>query len=179
MYVLTNIQFNEAIIQGAAALGVIDAAQADALMKSPAALRIGRAANGFVVLTADNVASVASPAPAAGSKKQARAAAAPASTTAPAADEGPDPANVKAALKNAMEHPPGINSIQTWTASERRAAIRWSKDPTKTRPEFIKERAARGSKQAPSSPPPAANGSLANGVASTTADFFDQPDADA
>lgn len=69
--------------------------------------------------------------------------------------EGPTAEVVKTALVEAMERPPGITTIAKWDAKQREAALRWCRKVAKakksgldtpTRPDFIVERAARGSK---------------------------------
>lgn len=193
MFVLTNTQLNQAIIQGAVSIGAIDPESAKKLLAAPGTLRLTRTANGYVVLdqagSAPNtnattqVAPTTSRGPSRGRPPAAvKAAAAPGA--AQTEDEGPPAANVKAALvASGMANPPGLNSINAWNATQRRQAIKWAKDPSKPRPEFIKERASRGSGASASTPPTASKTNVAppavsNGVEGGSGfEFFDAPDA--
>lgn len=154
IYVLTKEQFNQALIIGFTQLKILSKSEGEAALANPNNIKLEKAVNGLVLTVAEGSTQTVAAAPTATKGKPGRkpkvATAAPAATpkvTSPGGDDGPLPENVKAALIAAhMERPPGVNSIAAWTPEQRRLAMKWSKDTSKPRPEFIKERAVRGSK---------------------------------
>lgn len=166
-YVLTLDQYNKALALGLVALKVLTKEDA-AHLEAGGAFRTEKAVNGLILSFGDTA---AAPAPATKGAK----ASSTKTAGAPAGDEGPLAQNVKAALLTAMERPPGLNTISTWSAAQRKEAIKWTKDKSKPRPDFIKERAARGSKGSSAAPPPVTNGASKPdaGASTGTVNSFD------
>jgi hypothetical protein len=81
-----------------------------------------------------------------------------------AKDDGPTPEEVKTMLLKVMTRAPKINTIANWSPEQRKEALAWAQEVFKTptnskvgppsRPSFIIEPAARGSKKALETTPP-------------------------
>ncbi len=174
-YVLTEAQYLEALVRGAAALGIIPEERLQAcegfFAEGNPAADVTLLANGVTLNFGFEA-----PATIGEVLNQPRSSGGIPGLTAPAQEfvegpkmalkapnEGPAPEKVKEALVKVLgTQTPLITTIAKWDAKQRRAAVKWAKDGGNevTRPEHVVPKAKRGSRQAvePSGPEPARNG---------------------
>ncbi len=132
-YILTQEQLQQAVAKGVEALGLLSEAP-----KQPPQIYLVN--NGAVVSFEDSPIRSQAPGPAATSLSSS-------STPLTLPKVVPTEEAVKEALTKAMERPPGINSIRTYSPVQKKEAWAWAQAPSASpRPEFIKPRAPRGSK---------------------------------
>lgn len=178
-YVFSSTQFTRVVLAGMSAAGQIpESLIKDGVEKNT---NFEHTENG-VIITID--------APESKSKGKVRDAGEAVVAQAVTETEGPSPETVKAALEKVMEHPPWMNSINSWTPKQRKTVLKWAKaGGTDQRPDFVKERLPRGSKKGTAAaaseesvPPvleaPAGHGKpVANGK-SPARDFFEREEAE-
>lgn len=145
-YVLKSSELVEAVLRGCKELGFVPDEVADAALKNIDSVSFEQVANGGL-LGIDSELAVDAPKAARsnGAEPKARPAAAPAQA---ASEDGPPAEKVKAALGASMDRPPRLSTVRSWTATQRRKALKWARHPEGERPDFIQEPAARGSRTA-------------------------------
>ena len=152
-YVLTTNQLIEAIVRGAIAMGVIPDIEDPPTFKPEmlALYEFSQVANGGVLTFGARVLITE---PVADGQHRAEA----------AKTSDKLVLRVKEALAGVMERPPGLSTIRSWDAKQLKQALKWARNPETTdssnRPDFIQERARRGSRTDPA-PPLDQNGSAA------------------
>jgi hypothetical protein len=175
--VLTREQLIEAVVRGAPLIdgGVVTESLGDRLLKSVAYVTVEQVHNGAILELDDRLEG--------GDGSEARRAESTELVAPPKPDAakslqpiGPKPEKIKAALAAVMDRPPGLTTIRTWTATQRRLALKWSKDPAAQRPNFIVDRAARKTRPEAKRNGTSQTASPDVGKAMSGSDFFEKED---